>query len=70
MRSLSGYDGLSIILWQGWAAACAAIQATNYQMARAEAPIALNILTLFYLALGLCFGLSAAIKGYAAEAFV
>ncbi|MCB1498693.1 MAG: hypothetical protein KDK07_02710 [Bauldia sp.] len=56
----SGYDGLSIILWQGWMAACGLIAAANYHMARAEAPMPLGLLTGFYLLYALAFGLSAA----------
>ena len=58
---LSGYVGLSIIIWQAWAAACGVFAAVNYWMARAEAPVALSILTLFYLALATPYALSAGI---------
>ena len=58
---LSGHIGLSLIIWQAWAAACAAAAAANYWMARAEAPVALTILTLFYLALAIPFALSSGI---------
>jgi hypothetical protein len=58
---LSGLDGLSIILWQGWAAACCATAAANYRMGGAEAPLATTLLALFYLLLGASYGMSAAI---------
>jgi len=58
---LSGLDGLSIILWQGWAAACCATAAANYRMAAAEAPLATTFLALFYLLLGASYGISAAL---------
>jgi hypothetical protein len=58
---LAGYIGLSLIIWQAWAAACGAAAAANYWMARAEAPVALTVLALFYLALGTPFALSAGI---------
>ena len=49
---LSGRIGLSLIIWQAWGAVCGAAAAVNYWRAREEAPVALTILTLFYLALG------------------
>jgi hypothetical protein len=58
---LSGRDGLAIILWQGWAFVSCTIAALNYRMAQAEAPVALLLLTFFYLVLGLSFGISALI---------
>ena len=58
---LSGYVGLSIITWRAWAAVCGVAAAANYWMARAEAPVALTILTLFYLALAIPFALSSGI---------
>ncbi len=58
---LSGYVGLSLIIWQAWGAVCAAAAAVNYWMARKEAPVALTILALFYLALGIPYALSAGI---------
>ena len=58
---LSGYDGLSIILWQGWAAACCATAAANYRMTSAEAPVAAYVLAAFYLTLGASYGISAVI---------
>ncbi len=56
---LSGYDGLSIILWQGWAAACCAVAAANYRLGGAEAPVAATIVAFFYLLLGASYGISA-----------
>lgn len=58
---LAGYIGLSLVIWQAWAAACAAAAAVNYWMARAEAPTTLTILTLFYVAFGIPYALSAGI---------
>jgi hypothetical protein len=58
---LSGYVGLSIIIWQAWAAACGVTAAANYWMARAEAPVALAILALLYLALAIPYALSSGI---------
>ena len=56
---LSGYDGLAIILWQGWGAACCATAAANYKMGGAEAPLATTILAFFYFVLGASYGISA-----------
>jgi hypothetical protein len=56
---LSGYDGLSVILWQAWAAACCAVGAANYRMGGAEAPLATTIVAFFYLLLGASYGISA-----------
>lgn len=58
---LAGYDGLSIILWQGWGFACGAIAAANYAAARAEAPVAITVLVFFNLLYALAFGISAVI---------
>jgi hypothetical protein len=58
---LVGYIGLSLIIWQAWAAVCAVAAAANYWMARAEAPVALTILTLFYLTLAIPYALSSGI---------
>jgi hypothetical protein len=58
---LAGYVGLSIIIWQVWAAVCGAAAAANYWMARDEAPVALTILALFYLALAIPYALSSGI---------
>lgn len=56
---LSGYDGLAVILWQAWAAACCAVGAANYRMGGAEAPLATTIVAFFYLLLGASYGISA-----------
>jgi hypothetical protein len=56
---LSGYDGLAIILWQGWGAACCVAAAANYKMGGAEAPLATTILAFFYLLLAASYGISA-----------
>jgi hypothetical protein len=66
----SGHVGLSIIIWQAWAAACGVAAAANYWLARAEAPVALTILTLFYLALAIPYGLSSGILILDANMFV
>ena len=58
---LAGYIGLSLIIWQAWAAVCGVAAAVNYWRARAEAPVTLTILTLFNLALAIPFALSAGI---------
>ena len=58
---LAGYIGLSLIIWQAWAAACGAAAAANYWIARAEAPVALTILALFYLILAIPYALSSGI---------
>lgn len=58
---LSGYDGLSIILWQSWGAACCVVAATNYRLGGTEVPVATTILAFFYLLLGASYGISAAI---------
>jgi hypothetical protein len=56
---LSGYDGLSIILWQGWGAACCVVAAINYRLGGAEVPLATTILAFFYLLLAASYGISA-----------
>ena len=61
LRCCRAVIGLSLIIWQAWGAVCGAAAAVNYWMAGEEAPVALTILALFYLALGIPYALSAGI---------
>lgn len=52
---LSGYNGLAIMIAQGFVALFLAAAAVEYWRARAEAPRALGLLALFNLVTALCF---------------
>ncbi len=57
----SGYNGLAIMIAQGFAALFLAASAFEYFRARAEAPRALTVMALLNLATAVCFALSCAV---------
>jgi hypothetical protein len=57
----SGYNGLAIMIAQGFSALFLAAAALEYWRARAEAPTALTIMALLNLVTAVCFALSCAV---------